>query len=104
MAWKPITSGDLTLLLNEQLLACTDEQRAYFQGSRAEFFPVKIERFGEMENVFGIAHVGERVVYYDDMEKGFEVAALDENGAVKEQGCNHYSLATLLELLMSAPR
>ncbi len=104
MAWQPITADDLSLLINEQLLACTDEQRAYFQGSRVPFFEVGIERFGEIEKVFGVARVGERVVYYDDMEKGFEVAALDEKGAIKEQGMNHYTLATLLEILMTAPR
>lgn len=53
---------------------------------------VGLRRHEGVENVFAIAQVGDRVVFYDDVEDGFEVARLDRESVLDLNGCGQFRL------------
>jgi hypothetical protein len=99
MAWKPADVDELRSLVAAQLNECSEDQRHLFERHRVEFYPVPICRMGSTEQVLVIAEFGNRVLYYEDIEEGFELAALDPQGAVPFQGCNQFELHHVLAQL-----
>ena len=98
-AWQSITRDELGELVAGQLSDCSENQRSFFQEHRVDFYPVPIRRLGRIENVFVVAEFGEAVMYYEDVEEGFELATLDEHGAIPSQGCNQFDLQHVLNRL-----
>jgi hypothetical protein len=94
--WQPITSAELDVIVSEQLVACSPEQQAAFARFRVPFYAVPIHRFGAIERVLVVAELSSGLLYYEDVEEGFEVAALGIDGAIAEQGCNQYELRHVL--------
>ena len=45
-------------------------------------------RYGKMETVVVVARNGDRVIYYEDVEDGFNVSPLSSDGQVLEHWCN----------------
>lgn len=95
----PISQTELEALLIEQLQRCSPEQRKLFEIHRVQPYQVPIHRFGNTESVFAVAQFSEGLLYYEDIEEGFELAALGEDGAIQEPGCNQYELTHVLHQL-----
>ncbi len=55
------------------------------------------------ETVFVVAEHGGKVFYLSDIEEGWELDALTENGAIKDRGCNQYDLGALMWQLAGDP-
>lgn len=101
MAWKPTDADELRGLVAAQLSECSEDQRRLFNSHSVEFYPVPIRRTGSTEQVFVIAEFGDRVLYYEDIEEGFELASLDSHGAVPSQGSNQFELRQVLAQLIA---
>jgi hypothetical protein len=101
MSWKPTDADQLTRIVAEQLSSCSEEQRRLFENHRVKFHSVPIRRMDSLEQVFVVAEFGDRVLYYEDIEEGFELARLDAQGAVPFQGCSQYELRHVLAQLSS---
>jgi hypothetical protein len=94
--WQPITITALDAILSEQLGGCTPEQRTAFAGYRVPFYAVPIRRLGTVESVFVVAELPNGLLYFEDVEEGFEISALGADGAIADQGCNQYELCHVL--------
>ncbi|MBV9270723.1 MAG: hypothetical protein JO165_06490 [Candidatus Eremiobacteraeota bacterium] len=86
-------------LIEGGLAECSAEQRTFFAEHRVPFYQVPIHRLGLVESVYAFARLNDKVLYYEDVEEGFAVSRLDENGAIPEQDCNQWQLHQALPFL-----
>ena len=102
-SWQPITVIQLEELVANQLAICTPEHQKIFEAIRVPFYQVPIHRLGKIENVFVVAAFANLVLYYEDIEEGFEIQELSEGGEILNQGCNQYDLHNVLVQISSNP-
>lgn len=81
---KEIVAGDLK--------DCDAEQLAAFDKYRVEPFSASIVRYGQTEGVLVVARNGDQVIYYEDVEDGFNVSPISPDGRVLEHWCNQDEL------------
>ena len=96
---KPITQIELEALLKKEIGRCSPTQQQFFETHRVPLYLVPIHRFGTVEQVFVVAKIKEGIMYYEDVEEGFEIAHLGPDGAISEQDCNQYELKHVLTQL-----
>lgn len=96
--WQPITIAELELVVAEQLRACSPSQQMAFASHRVPFYAVPIRRYGSLEYVLVIAEVPGGLLYYEDVEEGFELGAL-EDGVLPEAHCQQFELTHALHRL-----
>ena len=94
--WQPISELELEALVASQLRDCTPAQQAGFANYRVSFYPVPFQRTVASEQVFVVAELPSGLLYYDDVEDGFEVGTLDDRGTVRDHGCNQLELMHVL--------
>lgn len=90
--WKPITKQELEALIEEQLSDCSLEQQEIFNKYRLPLEEHKIVRYGKNEKVFVVARRDNEVMYFEDIEYGFNFSHLDEDESIKEHWCNQDEL------------
>ena len=95
-SWQPITVPELEAIVAEQLGACSPEQRAAFATYRVPFYSVPLSRFGTIESALVVAQLPSGLLYFEDVEEGFEVGTLGPDGVLPDQGCNQLELAHVL--------
>jgi hypothetical protein len=71
---------------------CDAEQLAAFEKYRVEPFSAPIVRYGQTERVVVVARNGDQVIYYEDVEDGFNVSPISPDGRVLEHWCNQDEL------------
>lgn len=94
--WTPITTTELEQVIQRELLKCTADQRAAFVAKRVPFRKVPIHRLGAVESVLVVAQFPQGLLYFEDVEEGFEFGNLGEDGAIPDQGCHQYALRHVL--------
>ena len=99
MNWEPITQTELEREIEIQLAELSPEQRAFFQSILVPLRAVPIVRWGELEKVFVVAEFKEVVVFYEDIEEGFEIATLNESGVISEYGSSQFKLLHVVNQL-----
>jgi len=92
MAWRPATIEEVRQIVEEPLEQCDDEQLAVFDGYAVEPYAAPILRYGEMEAAVVVARRGNEVIYWEDIEEGFNLSALSSDGRILEHWCNHDEL------------
>ena len=106
MTWHPIRLTDLQAILSRDLVECTVEQREFFD--RARVAPVKwrLAPLGDQGGGFwAVAVNSDRVLWYNDIEDGFNVSRFDVRGEIPrdEDWCNQDSLRWALPRLQDDP-
>jgi len=94
--WRPLSIPELEDIVAQQLTACTPSQQLAFAQYRVPFYKVPIHRLGEVEDVLVVAHLPGGLLYFEDIEEGFELSVLGDDGKIPEQGCNQYELCHVL--------
>jgi hypothetical protein len=79
-------------LIEEQLRDCSDAQREIFERYRVPLRPTPLERHGQIESVFVVAQRGNEVMYYEDVEEGFNFSTLSPDGRIAQHWCNQDEL------------
>jgi hypothetical protein len=96
MSWKPATIETVKEFLRDDLATCNQEQAAVFEAYRVEPHLAPIVRSGNVESVVVVAHKGNHVIYWEDVEEGFGVSAISTDGQIPEQDCNQNDLGLAL--------
>ena len=96
MDWKPATIESVKQIVLDDLASCNDKQIAAFEAYRVEPYLAPIVRYGAVEYVVVVAHNGNQVIYWEDVEEGFGVSALGTDGKILEQDCNQNDLGLAL--------
>ena len=99
--WHPISESELKELIDRELKSCTAELQSLFARYRVAPYKVPIHRLGNLEEVFVVAELPSGIIYYEDVEEGFELDRLGGDGAIPTQGCNQFELKHLLSQLSS---
>jgi hypothetical protein len=94
-AWSPISEAELTEVIERQLHGCTDEQREMFSRLRVSR-SAPIERFGAIENAWVVAENRGEVMYYEDVEEGFNISSLAADGSIASPGFEQWDLCQAL--------
>ena len=101
--WRPITESEFEELLSSQLAELLPEEREKLTAWRSPTRKVRIRRSRAAgdEYVYVIAEVEGSVLYFDDVEYGWNASPLTEDGYIATPGG---SQATLHEFLCGAKR
>ena len=97
MIWKPATIEEVRQIVERDLASCSREQLSLFERYRIQPYVAPIVRSGNLESVVVIAQRGQEVIYWEDIEEGFEVSPLDSNGRILKIGCNQNDLRIALD-------
>jgi hypothetical protein len=86
--WQPTTIAEVNEIVAMDLKACDADQLAAFDKYRVEPFSAPIVRYGQPESVIVVARNGDQVIYWEDVEDGFNVSPISPDGRVLEHWCN----------------
>jgi len=92
MKWKPPTVEEVKKIVEGELANCDRDQLAIFVRYAVEPYSAPILRYGEMDCVVVVARKGEEVIYWEDVEEGFNVSPIGEGGRILEHLCNQDEL------------
>ncbi len=98
-SWEPISVNELEALVANQLNECSQAQRTCFGTYRVMPYAVPFQRRYGLEHVLVVAHLPNGLLYFEDVEEGFELGELDTNGVLHDNGCNQLSLPEALARL-----
>jgi hypothetical protein len=90
--WSPVSASELEGIVASQLAECAQEQQLQFAACRVPLRSVPILRNGAFESVFVVAQRGDLVVYYEDIEEGFNISKLAPDGSIAEPGYEDWRL------------
>jgi hypothetical protein len=94
--WRPASRERVEAILEEHLRECTDTQRAQFDQIRIPSVVWSIERSGRTESVFVVGRVGDSLLFWEDIEEGFELAVPDDDGVLRQYGASQFDLSHLM--------
>ena len=90
--WTPISQPDFESLFREELENCGSAERALFERSRIDLERRLFATETYLESAFVVAWHRDEIMYYNDIEGGFNTSPVDGDGAILEYWCNQDSL------------
>jgi hypothetical protein len=93
-SWKPITDEEFTVLYAEQYAELDGEERDVFERYRVSPWKAIIRRSEQAgdEHVFVVSQTTGGVLFFDDVEWGFNISCIDDTGRLTTPGCSQYTL------------
>jgi hypothetical protein len=104
MAWKPATVEEVQKIVQNDLTHCSDEQIALFEKCKIAPTTFPIVRYGRLETVVVIAQKGQEVMYWEDVEEGFNISPLSSDRQIREHWCNQDELGFALNRWLNGGR
>jgi len=74
MEWKPATIDEVNGIVKTGLANCDEHQAAVFRQYAVEPYLAPILRHSNLEHVVVVARKANEVLYWEDVEEGFEVS------------------------------
>jgi hypothetical protein len=102
MEWRPATIEEVKEIVAADLANCDPEQTAAFRKYAVEPFQASILRNGAQESVVVVAQNSQEVMYWEDVEEGFNISLLGSDGSILEHWCNQDELAIALNRWLHA--
>jgi hypothetical protein len=99
MEWTPATIEDVKQIIEADLDICDEEEVEMFESFAVDPYHAPVIRDGKTESVVVVARKGDAVIYWEDVEEGFNVSPVDANGLILEHGCDQDELGTALNNL-----
>lgn len=93
--WEPIAKGAFENYLQEQVASLNTEELRDFELHRVPLSTCRIKRSEDsgFEDVFDVARNERGVMYFDDVEFGFNVSPTDENNVITNPGASQFDLS-----------
>lgn len=79
-------------IVQEDLANCDDEQLEIFRLYAVEPYWAPILRYGKVGDVVVVARKAKDVIYWEDVEEGFNVSPTTSDGQILEHWCNQDEL------------
>jgi hypothetical protein len=83
-------------LVADDLSRCDAQQIATFQQYAVQPYLASIVRHGNIESVVVVARRGNEVIYWEDVEEGFNASPIDAAGRILEHWCSQDELGLAL--------
>src|SRR5687767_13762005 len=91
--WQPITEHELRVLISEAEGRMEPAVEAFWNEIKIRPQKWQLPPWGdEGDGFWVVAIVGEKCVYYNDIEEGFNSSPFDELGVIGEYWCNQSEL------------
>lgn len=90
--WQPISLNDFETLLGEELENCQPEEQALFERTKLPVGRLRMRDTAYLETAYVVARYGDEILYYNDIEGGFNTSPVDDAGAILEYWCNQDTL------------
>ena len=100
--WQPATREEVERLLSEELKGLHPVHLARFKAMSVTPRRVPVES-DPGEYVYVVAEYQGKVLYYSDVEDGWEIEVLNDSGGIAERGCNQFKLSHVLHQLFGDP-
>ena len=100
MEWKPATIDEVKEIVKADLKRCNADQVAVFQQYSVEPLLAPIVRYGKEESVVVVARKSNEVIYWEDVEEGFNISVVGPEGRILEHWCNQDNLSVALNRLI----
>ena len=100
MSWQSITAEELTALINSELIEFNQQMLSLFESIRVPLESVDIDRNGNIESVYVVAKFDGKILFYEDVEEGFEITTINENSVITEYGFNQFELKHVINQLL----
>ncbi len=97
MKWRPATIEAVRNIIQADLVNCDDEQVAAFEKYRVDPYSAPLVRYGKVETVVVVARNGQEVIYWEDVDEGFNVSPVGFDGKILEHWCNQDDLGLALD-------
>jgi hypothetical protein len=103
VTWAPISEFELADVILQAERRMTIEQSDLWDASRITPRKWSEQYFGSEGNGFWVvAVIGKEVVWYNDIEDGFNVSKFSEYGSIDEYLCNQDPLEVTLQRFVSS--
>ncbi|QQO07705.1 hypothetical protein [Breznakiella homolactica] len=105
MKWKPISEAEIIMLINDSYERMNFEQRRFWDA--VKIYPEKWKQkpWGNKGKGFWVvAIIGNSVVYYNDIEEGFNRSCYIKYGEIKDYYCNQSELEWEIQVVMDEIR
>ena len=96
MEWKPASIETVERIVQADLGECDREQVSVFERYALPPYPAPIIRYGKAETVIVVARRREEVIYWEDVEDGFNVSPIAPDGRILEHSYNQDDLGLAL--------
>lgn len=96
MEWTSATIDEVKKIIEADLKNCDKGQIATFERYAVQPYRAPILRYEKLESVVVVARRGTEVMYWDDVEEGFNISRMAEDGMVLDSGANQDDLAVAL--------
>lgn len=92
--WKPISEIEFKELFDGQFAELDEREKRIFNRFRVAFWRATIHRsdMAGDEFVYVVAQNNDGVLYFDDVEYGFNISTIDNNGKILSPGGGQASL------------
>ena len=99
--WRPPTREEVERILENEMASLPDGDRVRFDSLRVTPRQVAVTN-SPGEYVYVIAEYHGKVVYWSDIEEGWELQAVDVSGGISERGSNQFELKHIIFQLFGA--
>ena len=82
MNWTPITFEEFSEIYEREKKSLNTTLTQLLNYISIPIVPQKIERYNAIENVWVMAESNDLVLFYDDVEEGFEIGIKKENSII----------------------
>lgn len=100
--WRAATKEAVQTLLDNALNELSEYHRTRFESIRIQLRRVPIADCPG-ETVYVVAEHEGKILYYSDVEEGWELEEADEAGGIASRGCNQYELSHIMSLIFGVP-
>lgn len=105
MDWKPISEVDLWGLINESYERMTLEQRRIWETIKVDPLKWSQEPYGRKGGGFWVvAIIGNTVIWFNNIENGFNRSTFTELGNINDYYCNQDELESQVQNLINQMR
>jgi hypothetical protein len=104
--WEPISREELEKLIRHDLAETSEEERAFYETVRTEPEKWRLTPWGDEGGGFWVVAVkGNQVIWYNDIEDGFNESRFVVHGEIPEDEywCNQEELGWVLPRLRGEP-
>jgi hypothetical protein len=96
MEWRATTIDEFSKIIDGDLIGCGDEEAAVFARYRVAPYAAPLYRYGKDERVVVVARRLDEVIYWEDVEEGFNRSPVDGDGRILEHLCDQDDLCLAL--------
>lgn len=102
MDWAPASIIEVMQRVKQDLSECSPDQAAAYAKYAVNPYRASIDRYGQREMVVVVARCHNQALYWEDVEEGFNVSPIGEDGTILEHGCNQDSLGQAISRWVAA--